>query len=345
MMEQNENIEIALNLENINFSYNKNLRASKTVSSAQAVRTIENCSLAVEKGSFTTLFGPSGCGKSTLLKLISGFLEPDNGKIELFGENQKGIDVENRKIGMVFQDYALFPHMTVRQNIAYGLKIKKDKNIEEKIAEVAENLDISSLLDRFPAELSGGQQQRVALARSLILNPKILLMDEPLSSLDAKLREKVRTELRAIQQKLKITTIYVTHDQVEALSLSDKIAVMNGGKILQYDTPRNLFFKPQDKFSANFVGGADFIELNGETFVIRPQWYSLNKNENAGDITGKVLATAFLGDTTRFTIQTESVKGQQYASVITADLLTLDTNSLEEGSKISVNIDHMWKLN
>lgn len=322
----------ALSIKNLNFSYTKNSR------------TIEDFSLEIEEGSFTTLLGPSGCGKSTLLKLISGFLEPDSGTLELFGENQKGIEVENRKIGIVFQDYALFPHMTVKQNIAYGLKIKKEKNNSEKILEAAKNLDIENLLERFPSELSGGQQQRVALARSLVLNPKILLMDEPLSSLDAKLREKVRTELKAIQNKLKITTIYVTHDQVEALSLSDKIAVMNNGRILQYDTPRNLFFKPQDRFCADFVGGANFIEQNSETYVVRPQWFTLNKNEKSGDITGTVLSTAFLGDMTRFTIQTEQIKNVPNQTIITADLLTLDTNSLEEGSKVSVNINHSWKL-
>ena len=322
----------ALSIKNLNFSYTKNSR------------TIEDFSLEIEEGSFTTLLGPSGCGKSTLLKLISGFLEPDSGMLELFGENQKGIEVENRKIGIVFQDYALFPHMTVKQNIAYGLKIKKEKNSSEKILEAAKNLDIENLLERFPSELSGGQQQRVALARSLVLNPKILLMDEPLSSLDAKLREKVRTELKAIQNKLKITTIYVTHDQVEALSLSDKIAVMNNGRILQYDTPRNLFFKPQDRFCADFVGGANFIEQNSETYVVRPQWFTLNKNEKSGDVTGTVLSTAFLGDMTRFTIQTEQIKNVPNQTIITADLLTLDTNSLEPGNVVSVNISHLWKI-
>lgn len=329
----NDERKTALSIKNLCFSYSK------------GSETIKNLSLDIEEGSFTTLFGPSGCGKSTLLKLISGFLEAESGSIELFGENQKGKSVENRKIGIVFQDYALFPHMTVKQNIAYGLKIKKDKNIEEKINKTANDLDINELLNRYPAELSGGQQQRVALARSLVLEPKILLMDEPLSSLDAKLREKVRTELKAIQRKLKITTVYVTHDQVEALSLSDKIAVINEGKILQYDTPRNLFFKPTDKFSANFVGSANFITLNDENFVIRPQWLTLNKSENPGDINGKVLSAAFLGDLTRFTIETSDIKGKPVITTIIADLFTLESNFLEEGSKVSLNLNHMWKLN
>ncbi len=327
---------IELSLKNLSFSYKK------------GKETIQNLSIDIEKGSFTTLLGPSGCGKTTLLKLISGFLEPEDGSLELSGVNLKGMSVEKRKIGMVFQDYALFPHMTVKNNIAYGLKIKKasDKalDIEKKIKEVSENLEITELLDRYPGELSGGQQQRIALARALVLDPKILLMDEPLSSLDTKLREKVRTELRAIQKKLGITTIYVTHDQTEAFSLSDKIAVMNGGKILQYGTPRELFFKPKDRFTADFAGGANFIEDLGECFVVRPQWFSLNKSEGEPDISGKVVSADFLGDLSRFIIETSTIRGKSVKMQITADLPTLETNYLETGSLISLNITHSWKI-
>ena len=327
--------EIALSLKNITFSYSDNSRTNG--------ETIKNLSLDIEKGSFTTLLGPSGCGKTTLLRLISGFLEVQSGTIELFGIDQKGIETSERKIGMVFQDYALFPHMTVKQNIQFGLKIKKDKNCEQKTLEVARTLDLQNLLDRFPNELSGGQQQRVALARALVLNPKILLMDEPLSSLDTKLREKVREELKAIQQKLKITTVYVTHDQEEALSLSDRIAVMNDGKILQYGVPRDLYFKPQDNFTADFAGRANFLEINGSSYVIRPEWFELNKSEKKGDIEGTVLTESFLGDMTRFTIKTKTVKGAAAETILTADLKTLESNTLEKGSIISLNINHMWQ--
>ncbi|MCR4627926.1 MAG: ABC transporter ATP-binding protein, partial [Treponema sp.] len=274
---------------------------------------------------------------------ISGFLEVQSGTIELFGIDQKGIETSGRKIGMVFQDYALFPHMTVKQNIQFGLKIKKDRNCEQKTLEVARTLDLQNLLERFPGELSGGQQQRVALARALVLNPKILLMDEPLSSLDTKLREKVREELKAIQQKLKITTVYVTHDQEEALSLSDRIAVMNDGKILQYGIPRDLYFKPQDNFTADFAGRANFLEINGSSYVIRPEWLELNKSEKNGDIEGVVQTESFLGDMTRFTIKTKTVKGAPVETILTADLKTLESNSLEKGSIISLNINHMWQ--
>ena len=327
----------ALRLKNITFSYKK---GKTSVTCEQAEHTIKDFSLDVEKGSFTTLLGPSGCGKTTLLRLISGFLEPQQGVIELDGVNQKGIEPNKRKIGMVFQDYALFPHMTVRKNIEFGLKLNKETKSEaaEKISQVAETLNLEDLLERYPDELSGGQQQRVALARALVLNPQVLLMDEPLSSLDSKLREHVREELRAVQQKLKITTVYVTHDQEEALSLSDKIAVINNGKLLQYGTPRDLYFKPQDNFTADFVGRANFVSIGGEQFIIRPEWFELNKSEQKGDIEGVVQSASFLGDKTRFVIK---VQGSDI--IITADLFTLETNYLEPGSLVSLNIKHKWK--
>ena len=328
--------DFALRLKNISFSY----KYKKNGSAVEGEHTINDFSLEVEKGSFTTLLGPSGCGKTTLLRLISGFLEPQQGEIELDGVNQKGIEPNKRKIGMVFQDYALFPHMKVRQNIEFGLKLKKEAkaDVELKISQVAETLNLEDLLERYPEELSGGQQQRVALARALVLNPQILLMDEPLSSLDAKLREHVREELRAVQQKLKITTVYVTHDQEEALSLSDKIAVINKGKLLQYGTPRDLYFKPQDNFTADFVGRANFVNINGEQFIIRPEWFELNKSEQKGDIEGIVQSASFLGDKTRFII-----KVQASDIIITADLFTLETNYLEPGSLVSLDIKHKWK--
>lgn len=258
-----------LSLKNISFSYKDTL-------------VIDDFSLDVEKGSFTTLLGSSGCGKTTLLRLISGFLEPTCGEILIDGKNQKGIEVNRRKIGFVFQDYALFPHLTVRQNLLYGLKIQKKEmkdssDSENELFEIAKILGLENLLERFPHELSGGQQQRVALGRSLILKPKILLMDEPLSSLDTKLRISVREELREIQQKVGITTIYVTHDQEEALSLSDKIAVLNEGKLIQFGSPKEIYFNPNSRFVAEFIGNANFIQKDGKEFMVRPDWFSLGK--------------------------------------------------------------------
>ncbi len=313
-----------LSLENVNFSFGKE-------------KTINDFSLSVEEGSFTTLLGPSGCGKTTLLRLISGFLEPDSGTIKIDGVNQCGIDVNKRKIGMVFQDYALFPHMTVEQNLFYGLKVQKKSAEEAKslVEKSSEALGIKSLLSRFPHELSGGQQQRVALGRALVLEPALLLMDEPLSSLDTKLRTKVREELKEIQESLKITTIYVTHDQEEALSLSTNIAVLDHGRLLQSGTPRQLYFEPLNKFTADFVGKANFLN---DSLMIRPEWFALGSKENF-DVRGKIISSSFLGNKTRFKVQ-DSSDGQ----ILTADLDTIFTESLKRGDDIFLKAVHSWEM-
>ena len=294
-----------LKLENVKFAYKNTV-------------VIEDFNLSVDEGSFTTLLGSSGCGKTTILRLISGFLNPDSGTIKINGEIQNNVLPNRRKVGMVFQDYALFPHLTVEQNLFYGLNLtkpsKEQKAQNEQIVKTtAENLDIQNLLKRFPSELSGGQQQRVALGRSLVLKPKILLMDEPLSSLDTNLRLKVREELKEIQKRLKITTVYVTHDREEAFSLSDKIAVMNHGKIVQYDTPENLYFEPKNRFAAEFSGASNFILQDGKTFLVRPDWFSLAsrtldsaESKNKKLISGKIISSSFLGSRIEYKVQTES---------------------------------------
>ncbi len=323
---------IVLEIKNLSFGYVK----GRTI--------LDNLNLKVVRGSFTSILGESGCGKTTLLRLISGFLEAGEGQIFIDGIEQSRVEPEKRKVGIVFQDYALFPHMTVRKNISYGLKIKgrkekvSKKEFEDKVLKVCENLSLTGLLDRYPHELSGGQQQRVALARSLVLEPEILLMDEPLSNLDSRLRESVRDELAEIQRKLKITTIYVTHDQEEALSLSDFVAVLKGGKLLQYASPREIYFKPLDPYTADFVGKANFITDEGVSYLVRPEWFSLNRENRKGDAEGIIRRTSFLGDRTRFVIETENNK------VITADLPTLESNSFGEGFKISLNVTHRWKM-
>lgn len=305
-------MENALSLENVSFSYGSS-------------KVINNFSLEVEKGSFTTLLGASGSGKTTLLRLISGFLEPKNGTIKINGCTVNGISPEKRKIGMVFQDYALFPHMTVQQNLLYGIKIenmklsgnsKKNKEeIFELLEKTSKSLGLNNLWNRFPSELSGGQQQRVALGRALVLEPSILLMDEPLSSLDTNLRRSVRSELKDIQQRLKITTVYVTHDQEEALSLSDKIAVLNDGKLVQQGTPRQIYFAPVDRFTAEFLGSANFINIHGDDYMIRPEWVKITANEerlekvdmsDSTKMTGTILDSEFLGSKVRYRVETES---------------------------------------
>jgi ABC-type Fe3+/spermidine/putrescine transport system ATPase subunit len=232
---------------------------TKTFGSFKAINQI---SLDIPKGSFTTLLGPSGCGKTTLMRLIAGFHEPDAGAIYIDGRKVNGMPAYKRNTPLVFQEYALFPHMTVYENISYGLKIKKASRTEmqEKVRSMLEMFGLQGMENRFPRQLSGGQQQRVAFARALITGQNILLMDEPLSNLDAKMRVEVRSELRDLQQRTGITAIFVTHDQDEALSLSDRIAVFDKGRICQVGTPWEVYFKPASKFVADFVGVANFID-------------------------------------------------------------------------------------
>ena len=324
--------EIALKISNVSFSYKKGAKA------------INNFNLEVRKGSFTTLLGESGCGKTTILKLISGFLQPDMGLIEIDGINQNRIEPDKRKIAFVFQNYALFPHLTVKNNILYGVKNKKNENNYKIFEDTVKSLNLDNLLNRFPHELSGGQQQRVALARSLVLNPKILLMDEPLSSLDTKLREKVRDELKEIQQKLKITTIYVTHDREEALSLSDNIAVIHEGKILQEGSPKELYFSPTNLYTADFIGHANFLKNNENTFLVRPQWFALSDDEQENDLCGKIEEITFLGDTTRLIIK---LSGENFFSCeqnLIVDLPTIICDDLKKGNSILLKILKKWKL-
>ena len=321
-----------LKLENVKFAY-KN------------TSVIEDFNLSVDEGSFTTLLGSSGCGKTTILRLISGFLNTDSGTIKINGEIQNNVLPNRRKVGMVFQDYALFPHLTVEQNLFYGLNLtrpsKEQKAQNEQIVKTtARNLDIESLMNRFPSELSGGQQQRVALGRALVLQPKILLMDEPLSSLDTNLRLKVREELKEIQQRLKITTVYVTHDREEAFSLSDKIAVMNNGKIVQYDTPENLYFEPKNRFAAEFSGAANFILQDGKTFLVRPDWLTVNEgilnsteSKSKKLISGKIISSSFLGSRVEYKIQTEQTENQ----ILTADLASINPK-IETGANVTLEI-------
>ena len=342
----------ALTLKNVSFSY-KN------------TRVITDFSLSVAPGSFTTLLGASGCGKTTLLKLISGFLEPDSGEILIDGRNVCGIPAEKRNVGMVFQDYALFPHLTVAQNIMYGLKLlPREKGITRSqfsemnnalVHQTARILGLEGLLERYPNELSGGQQQRVALGRSLVLKPGVLLMDEPLSSLDAKLRAQVRDELREIQQKLKITTVYVTHDQEEALSLSDYVAVINKGTLLQCAAPEEMYFKPRDSFTAGFTGSANFIlsPEDGASLVIRPEWTKLeaapqefsenNAVSSAGKpgfaLYGTVAARSFFGTSVRYKIRL-SGSDKFFISSVPA----LSDPSFSTGSLVKITVLHSWKL-
>jgi putative spermidine/putrescine transport system ATP-binding protein len=224
-----------------------------------SVTAVENFSLTIEKGKLVSFLGPSGCGKTTTLRMIAGFEQPDSGTITLDRQDITVVPPNRRDIGMVFQSYALFPNMTVQENIAFGLQMKRvgKSQIQKRTVEVLEMIRLTSTADRYPHQLSGGQQQRVALARALAVQPRVLLLDEPLSALDAEVRLALRGEIRRIQSELGITTIYVTHDQEEALSISDVVVVMNAGVIEQVGTPVEIYRKPQTHFVATFIGTAN----------------------------------------------------------------------------------------
>jgi putative spermidine/putrescine transport system ATP-binding protein len=227
-----------------------------------SVNAVDNFNLAVEKGEFISFLGPSGCGKTTTLRMVAGFETPTSGQIEINGADITHIPPNQRKVGMVFQSYALFPNMNVFDNIGFGLKIanRPKEEIQKRVEEMLNLIHMPAFARRYPYQMSGGQQQRVALARALAFQPQVLLLDEPLSALDAKIRLELRTEIRAIQQKLGITTIYVTHDQEEALSLSDRVVVMKDGRIEQIGTPFEIYNFPQTPFVASFVGTLNVLQ-------------------------------------------------------------------------------------
>jgi ABC-type Fe3+/spermidine/putrescine transport system ATPase subunit len=237
------------------------LRLEGVTKTFGGVTAVDDISFEIPRGAFATLLGPSGCGKTTTLRMIAGFYDPDKGDIVLSGKRINELPAHRRGTAMVFQDYALFPHMTVRDNVGYGLRVASVAKAERerRVNETLEFVGLGKLGDRWPNQLSGGQQQRVAVGRALVLRPEILLLDEPLSNLDAKLRVQLRWELRALQQRLGMTFVYVTHDQDEALSLSDWIAVMNAGRVEQAGTPWEIYYHPRTSFLADFVGAVNLV--------------------------------------------------------------------------------------
>ena len=279
----------ALELKNINKKFNETV-------------ALDNIHLEINDGEFFSLLGPSGSGKTTCLKVIGGFEQPDSGNVSLFNENVTDIPPFKRNVNTVFQDYALFPHMNVEENVCYSLKIKKIPKIEQEsqVEEILSTVKLKGYEKRKPSELSGGQRQRVALARSLINKPKILLLDEPLGALDLKLREQMQIELKNLQRQFQITFIYVTHDQQEALSMSDRIAIFNDGKIEQVDTPDNIYKNPKTAFVADFIGTTSLVskQLAAElfnynsAFSIRPENIKINNEQDSkGEFNAKVVVT------------------------------------------------------
>lgn len=311
------------------------------------IKVLKDIDFSIEKGEFLTLLGPSGCGKSTLLRCIAGLNNFENGSIIIDNKDIGNVKPKDRQVGMVFQSYALFPNMTVYENIAFGLKIKKipKKEIDKKVKEMIEIVELNGKEDNYITELSGGQQQRVALARSIVTEPKVLLLDEPLSALDAKIRKNLQVQIRKIQKKLNMTTIFVTHDQEEAMTMSDKIIVMNKGYIAQIGGPEEIYKHPANEFVARFIGnynvynkieGKKLLNIKLENSIaIRPEVISISK-ENDKDklenyyIKAKVNQKYMIGSIVRYELYKDDIK-------ILVDMLNQDS-LISEGSEVYVKI-------
>jgi len=325
---------------------------------------VNNISCDFEPGTLTTLLGPSGCGKTTSLRLIAGLERATSGNIFIDNEDVTIKPATDRDVSMVFQSYALFPHMSVLENVSYGLKminVKKSEYVEKSI-NTLNLVGLENYENRMPSELSGGQQQRVAVARAIVLEPKVLLFDEPLSNLDAKLRRQVREDIRSIQQKLAVTTIYVTHDQEEALAISDKVIVMNNAIIAQQGTPKELYSSPKTKFVANFIGDSNIIKIdiddknsdvysinfsnikfsiksklnliNSASISIRPEKIKIYDNTIENSLEGEIISSAFVGNTYQYDVRTSL--GNLY-------VVSNETNNFKKvNDKISLTFDEKF---
>jgi putative spermidine/putrescine transport system ATP-binding protein len=274
-----------------------------------SVTAVDGVSLEIQSGEFLTLLGPSGSGKTTVLRMIAGFEQPDSGTISLNGRDITNLPPYERDVNTVFQDYALFPHMDVISNIEYGLRVKKvakEERREKALAALAQ-VRLAGFESRRPHQLSGGQRQRVALARALVNRPAVLLLDEPLGALDLKLREQMQIELKELQREVGITFIFVTHDQEEALTMSDRIAAFNNGKIEQIGSPREIYLNPQSRFVAEFVGKTNLLSISGQSISIRPENIQISraKSNNSRVFQGTLRDIIFVGASTRYLVDTE----------------------------------------
>ncbi|WP_220811073.1 ABC transporter ATP-binding protein [Pseudomonas paralcaligenes] len=296
----------------------------------------------IGRGEFVTLLGPSGCGKSTLLRCIAGLTGVDGGQILLDGQDLVPLSPQKRGVGMVFQSYALFPNMTVAQNVAFGLRMQKVGKDESarRVGEVLRLVELNDYATRYPHQLSGGQCQRVALARSLVTRPRLLLLDEPLSALDARIRKHLREQIRTIQQELGLTTLFVTHDQEEALTMSDRIFLMNAGRIVQSGDAESLYTEPVDAFAAGFIGNYNLLDAEaasrlllrpvGGRIAIRPEAIRL---EDSGAIAAEVLGHSLLGNVIRYRVQANGVE-------LLVDVLNRSQGSLiDRGQCVGLSID------
>jgi spermidine/putrescine transport system ATP-binding protein len=300
------------------------------VSHGDQVHAVRRMDLAIGQGEFFSLLGPSGCGKTTTMRMIAGFEEPTAGTVFLDGRDVTGVSPNKRDINMVFQSYALFPHLTAYQNVAFGLERKKVEKAEirRRVGEIMEIVSLTGMEKRAPREMSGGQQQRVALARALVNHPRALLLDEPLGALDLKLRQEMQVFLKALQRDLGMTFLYVTHDQEEALTMSDHVAVFNEGRVEQVGTPTDVYERPATEFVAGFVGTSNILERNGRRVSVRPERIRLNGSGVAATVSDVI----FVGSFTRILVDTEA-----------GDRLTVvrqnDGSSIEPGTHVHVQWD------
>ncbi|WP_459477429.1 ABC transporter ATP-binding protein [Clostridium saccharoperbutylacetonicum] len=292
---------------------------------------VEGINIDVYEGELLTMLGPSGCGKTTILRAIGGFVEPDSGEIILDGENIVNMPPEKRPTAMVFQGYNLWPHMTIYDNLAFGLKLRKTdkKQIENEVKEALRLVKMEGTEKKYPSQLSGGQQQRIAIARALLLKPSLLLMDEPFSALDAKIRSQMREELKKLQSELSITILFVTHDQEEAMAISDRIIVMNKGIIEQIGTSEEIYDRPASKFTAEFIGNMNFINKDDEIIAARPENIVLSKEKSSG-FSGSVDNVMILGHFVEVAVNTE--KG-----IIKAFLPREEAKGFSVGDKVEVS--------
>jgi len=293
------------------------------------VTAVDGINLQMPAGEFFSMLGPSGCGKTTTLRMIAGFEQPTSGQILLDGDDMAFTPPHKRNVNTVFQSYALFPHLTVQDNVAFGLRRQKrpKTEIRQRVAEALELVQLTGLEKRKPAQMSGGQQQRVALARALVLKPAVLLLDEPLGALDAKLRKALQIELKALQQQVGITFIYVTHDQEEALTMSDRIAVFNAGRIEQIGTPADVYERPATEFVAGFIGVSNVLERDGKRFTVRPEKIRMvEEGESDGGEKGRIRDVVYVGMFTRFVVELDS--GGEL-SVVEQNLETSSQDALE----------------
>ena len=336
---------VAIQIDNVTKAYGKNI-------------VIQGLSAEIQPGEFFTLLGPSGCGKTTLLRMIIGFNSIEGGEIRVDGKVINQIPTNRRNMGMVFQNYAVFPHMSVRDNVSYGLKTRHVPKAEryKRADEILKLVKIDDYADRMPTQLSGGQQQRVALARAIVIQPEVLLMDEPLSNLDAKLRVEMRNVIKRIQRQVGITTVYVTHDQEEALAISDRIAVMHGGVIQQIGTPKHIYQRPANEFVSSFIGLSNFVDAENENgtldfgcgyrvpmstlrpdagrkvcVAVRPEEFLIRSAEEPG-IPATVRSSVFLGMTQHYFLTLGEEK--EIEVVVPSDRSDL----IPDGEKVSLQI-------